>query len=78
LNPERKRETPGIGLMSLVGTIELHIYIYMYVYAYLYILTDVYVCAYIYFIIYNVQTYSSYTSGGRFKQGLQESEDFIQ
>lgn len=68
LNPERKRETPGIGPIWVT-----------YIHACLYILTCVYVYVHVfisYFIIYNVQTYNSYPPGGGFKQGLRESEDF--
>lgn len=46
LNPERKRETPGIGLMSLVGTIELHIYMHVYIYAHVFM----YMCMYLFHI----------------------------
>lgn len=45
-DPERKRETPGIGLMSLVGTIELHIYMHVYIYAHVFM----YMCMYLFHI----------------------------
>lgn len=63
--------------MSLVGTIELHIYMHVYIYSHVFIY--IYMHLFIsYFIICNVQTYNSYTLGGGFKQGLQESEEFAQ
>lgn len=46
LNPERKRETPGIGPMSLVGTIELHIYMHVYIYSHVFM----YICIYLFHI----------------------------
>lgn len=44
LNPGRKRETPGIGPMSLVGTIELHIYMHVYIYSHVFM----YMCMYLF------------------------------
>ena len=44
LNPERKRETPGIGPMSLVGTIELRIYMHVYIYSHVFM----YMCMYLF------------------------------
>lgn len=46
LNPERKRETPGIGRMSLVRTIELHIYMHVYIYSHVFM----YMCIYLFHI----------------------------